>query len=288
MPLRLFWVISVLAATMSSARAQAPPAAVGSPATAAVSGPVASYSLTRADTARAIRLLFRSRRGGGIGWLSFGTAGILGSTLPALQSTSVGVWTPGVVASSGFMLIGLNKRIQFRPGRERQLLRELAATGHLPASVSRRLRGKFEPVQGAASDYNPLLAKDIAPSNATALLTPAQLQERAHADTLRAIARLFERRRKGGKVWTYVGLSGALAMVRILISGSSDNNSVDGGGVAAVAVGGIGVPVVVGVLNLTAYNEARQEDVERTFSAGKPLPRKIRLRLKRKDLQPYD
>ena len=98
---------------------------------------VPTASLTRADTARAIRKLFKSRRGGGAGWLGFGTASILASTLPALQTTSAGVWTPGVVAGSAFLLIGLNKRIQFRPGRERQVLRELAATGHLPTSVAR-------------------------------------------------------------------------------------------------------------------------------------------------------
>ncbi|RZK86771.1 MAG: hypothetical protein EOO62_40255, partial [Hymenobacter sp.] len=42
-------------------------------------------TLTRADTARAIHELFRSRRGGSVGWLAFGTAGVLASTLPAQQ-----------------------------------------------------------------------------------------------------------------------------------------------------------------------------------------------------------
>jgi hypothetical protein len=39
-----------------------------------------------------------------------------------------------VLAGSASLLIGLSKRIQFRAGRERQVLRELAATSHLPTS----------------------------------------------------------------------------------------------------------------------------------------------------------
>jgi hypothetical protein len=244
-----------------------------------------SGNFTRADTARAIRKLFRSRRGGGIGWLAFGTAGILASTLPAQQTTSAGVWTPGVVVGSAFMLIGLNKRIQFRPGRERRVLRELAATGHLPTSVTRRLRGKFAVERGAASAYNPLLAKDIYSSNSATALTAAQLLENAHADTLRAIDRLFERRRKGGKIWAYVGVSGALALVRAL---TSDGSKADGGGVALLAGAFVGAPAVFSILNLSTYSEAHEEAVDRLYRSGQPLPKKIRQRIKRKDLEPYD
>lgn len=286
---RLLGTAILLAATVTvhaqTTTAPIPPVSAAPAATTyAATG---NFNFTRADTARAIRKLFRSRRGGGIGWLAFGTAGILASTLPAQQSTSAGVWTPGVVAGSAFTLIGLNKRIQFRPGRERQILRELAATGHVPGSVSRRLRGKFMPIHGSASDYNPLTAKDIAPPSTTTL-TPAQVQDNARADTLRAIARLFERRRRGGKVWTYVGVSGALALVRALTSNSSDGGSVDGGGVAVLTGGFVVLPVAVGIANLSAYNETHEEEVERTYRSGQPLPKKIRQRLKRKDLEPYD
>lgn len=269
-----------------------------SPMTVAPSVPRATVSaasygyLTRADTARAIRKLFKSRRGGGIGWLAFGTAGILASTLPAQQSTSAGVWTPGVVAGTAFMLVGLNKRIQFRPGRERAVLRGLAATGRLPTSVSRRLHGQFAPVLGATTDYNPLLAKGIAPENPGTPLTPAQLLDNARADTLRAIDRMFERRRKGGKTWAYIGVSGALAMVRVLTAAPSDSNpksnSVDGGGVALLTGVFIGVPAVASITTLTAFSEQHQEEVERAYRSGKSLPKKIRLRLKKKDLQPLD
>ena len=192
---------TLLLSAVVTASAQTLPTTITPSAPRATAAPASPSYFTRADTARAIRKLFRSRRGGGTGWLAFGTAGILAATLPAQQSTSAGVWTPGVVAGSAFMLIGLNKRVQFRAGRERRILRELAATGRIPTTVARRLRGKFSPERGAASDYNPLLSKAISPNNSTILLTPAQMQETAHADTLRAISRLFERRRKGGKRW---------------------------------------------------------------------------------------
>ena len=123
---RLGCAALLLAATIPVC-AQVSPASVAPPTLPSTLLDSSTGGLSRADTARAIRQLFHSRRGGGIGWLAFGTAGILASTLPAQQSTSAGVWTPGVVAGSAFLLIGLNKRIQFRPGRERQVLRELAA-----------------------------------------------------------------------------------------------------------------------------------------------------------------
>jgi hypothetical protein len=77
--------------TTRNVQAQALPAASPPLVSPRVAAPAAFGDFTRADTARAIRKLFRSRRGGGIGWLSFGTAGILASTLPALQTTSAGV-----------------------------------------------------------------------------------------------------------------------------------------------------------------------------------------------------
>ncbi|QKG55600.1 hypothetical protein GKZ68_02475 [Hymenobacter sp. BRD128] len=244
--------------------------------------------LTRADTARAIRKLFKSRRGGGAGWLGFGTASILASTLPALQTTSAGVWTPGVVAGSAFLLIGLNKRIQFRPGRERQVLRELAATGHLPTSVFRRLRKNFAPIRGAATDYDPLLAPDIRPAAVAQALTPAQLANAARADTLRAINRLFERRRKGGRRWNYLGLASSLSLVRLLARPDNNDTNVNGGGLAIIAGAFIAAPVAIGITNLVAYSEAHETEVENAYRAGKPLPKKIRQRIKKKDLQPLD
>ena len=271
--------------TTRSAQAQILPVANPAPRVATTA---AASTFTRADTARAIRKLFKSRRGGGSGWLAFGTAGILASTLPTLQTTSAGVWTPGVVAGSAFMLIGLNKRIQFRAGRERRVLRELAATGHLPVSVSRRLRGNFMPVRGEAFDYDPLSAPGIRPAAVAQALTPTQLAEIAHADTLRAINRLFERRRKGGRRWNYLGLAGSLSMVRLLARSDNNNTSVNGGGLAVIAGAFIAAPVAIGIANLVAYSEAHETEVENAYRAGKPLPKKIRERIKKKDLQPLD
>jgi len=115
---------------ITTVNAQILPAATrpaGPPTTATLST-LSQSGFTRADTVRAIRKLFRSRRGG-VGWLAFGTAGIAASTLPALQTTSAGIWEPGVAAGSALFLPGLKKRLQFPRGRERRVLRELAATG---------------------------------------------------------------------------------------------------------------------------------------------------------------
>ena len=279
----LLWLVLLAART---GHAQTPPA--GSIANPAARVTPAPTTLTRADTARAIRRLFKSRRGGGASWLGLGTAGILASTLPALQTTSAGVWTPGVVAGSAFLLIGLNKRIQFRPGRERQVLRELAATGRLPTSVSRRLRKNFAPVRGAATDYDPLSAPDIRPAAVAQALTPTQLAEAAHADTLRAINRMFARRRKGGHIWNYLALSGALGLTRALVTGPNNGEKVDGSSLAILAGGFIAAPIAIGVVNLTTYSETHEAEVENSYRAGKPLPKRIRQRIKKKDLQPLD
>jgi hypothetical protein len=274
--------------TAGNVRAQTLPVASTLAPVARVALPASPYDFTRADTARAIRKLFKSRRGGGSGWLGFGTAGILASTLPALQTTSAGVWTPGVLAGSASLLIGLNKRIQFRPGRERQVLRELATTGHLPTSVSRRLRGNFAPLRGLPSDYDPLSAPGIRPAAVALGLTPAQVAEAAHADTLRAINRLFERRRKGGKRWNYLGLAGILSMTRVLASPNIDGDKVNAGNLAILVGAFVAAPVAIGVTNLVTYNEAHESEIENAYRAGKPLPKKIRQRIKKKDLQPLD
>ncbi|MDO7877238.1 hypothetical protein Q5H93_21005 [Hymenobacter sp. ASUV-10] len=280
---RLLCLALLLAAT-SRAMAQTTPAPLPPART------LGYENMTRADTARAVRRLFKSRRGGGVGWLALGTAGVAGSTLPALQSTSAGVWTPGVVISSGFLLIGLNKTIQFRRGRERRVLRELAATGHLRPSVLRRLRGKFEVVKGAASDYNPLLAEGIAPPPVLAALSPEQRQEKARADTLRAITRLFERHQRNGKAWAYAGgTGGTLALARLALGTSTANSRpVTAGGLAVGAGVGIVLPLAISLYHFTAYSEEKQDEAERNYRAGQPLPKAIRRHLRKKDLQPYD
>ena len=119
-------------------------------------------TLNRQDTARAVQQLFRSRRGGGLGWLAFGGAGMAASILPAQQTTSAGVWMPGVVIGSALALLGTKKMVQFGWGREHRVLDNLAATGQLPADIKRRLRGNFLPLHGTTSASNPLLAPNLA------------------------------------------------------------------------------------------------------------------------------
>ena len=270
------------------------------------------FLLTRQDTARAIHELFRSRRGGGVGWLALGTVGILASILPAQQTTSAGVWTPGVVAGSAFLLIGLNKRIQFRPGRERRVIRELAATGHLPANVARRLRGNYTPLHGTASEDNPLLATGIAPHTPTptptpstpvaaptvALVptaapapTPAQLLADARTDTLDAVQGLFLSRRSAG-AWPLVVM---LPMARILTGSTTtgpnssspyapqtappSDNSV------ALGLGLMGAGLTYMFVHNAPYTNARYQTLRLAYNNGQPLPANIRQHLRPRHLE---
>ncbi|MVN78666.1 hypothetical protein GO988_20220 [Hymenobacter sp. HMF4947] len=252
-----------------------------------------STALTRADTARAIHELFRSRRGGGTGWLAFGTAGILASTLPAQQTTSAGVWTPGVVAGSAFMLLGIKKRIQFRPGRERQVLRELAATGHLPANVARRLHGNFAPIHATVSAENPLLAYGSVPTTSAAnpaAPTPAQLLADARQDTLDAVQGFFNAKRFGGQLPLILALPG----LRLMTGASNTNtspspyiqtqNSEPGAGQVAAGLALMAGGVVYMFLHNAPYTDAKFEILRNGYLAGQPLSPAIRRQLKPKHL----
>lgn len=299
--LRVFRIISLLAAFSVTATGQTLPSPATS--TAAIAPPVA---LTRADTARAIHELFRSRRGGGVGWLALGTVGILASTLPAQQTTSAGVWTPGVVAGSAFVLIGLNKRIQFRPGRERQVLRELATTGHLPVSVGRRLHGNFAPVHGSASEANPLLALPIAsgvpaagsppasapgaPVLAPATSTPAQQLVDARTDTLDAVRGLFLSRRGAG-AWPLIVV---LPVARILAgttntdlpnsSSYAPQTTSPSGGSVALGLGLMGAGLAYMLLHNAPYTQEHYQALSLAYSNGQPLPANIRQGLRARHL----
>lgn len=276
----------LLSGIITHASAQTLPAPAGA-------APVAPNYLTRADTARAVHELFRSRRGGGVGWLALGTAGILASTLPAQQTTSAGVWAPGVVAGSAFLLIGLNKRIQFRPGRERQVLRDLAASGHLPAGVARRLRGNFAPLHGTASAANPLLAEGIVPSAPAApgpLPTPTQLLADARQDTLDAVQGLFNAKRLGGQLPILLALPGLRLMTGATKTNTSpssygqpQSSDPSSGQVAAgllLALGGVTYMFV----HNAPYSDAKFATLRDNYLAGSPLPHSLRLQLKEKHL----
>lgn len=303
--IRILCILLPLSVIIAPANSQTMPAAPASAATTVAALAAPSY-LTRADTARAVHELFRSRRGGGVGWLALGTAGILASTLPAQQTTSAGVWTPGVVAGSAFLLIGLNKRIQFRPGREQRVLRDLAATGRLPTSVARRLRGNFAPLHGTASEDNPLLAKTIttsipgsvplpvaAPSAPTATLapTPAQLLTDARTDTLDAVQGLFLSRRSAG-TWPLVVL---LPVARILTgsTATSPNSSSPyapqtappSDNSVALGLGLMGAGLTYMLLHNAPYTKAHYQTLSFAYGNGQPLPANIRQGLRPRHLE---
>ncbi|MFD1872021.1 hypothetical protein [Hymenobacter bucti] len=261
--------------------------------TFSTSAPYTSSTLTRADTARAVHELFRSRRGGGTGWLAFGTAGILASTLPAQQTTSAGIWTPGVVAGSAFLLLGVKKRIQFRPGRERQLLRDLAATGHVPASVTRRLHGNFAPVHGTATAPNPLAAYGDAsdmPLAAQPAPTPAQQLAEARQDTLDIVRGFFLAKNFAGQLPLTLALPG----LRLMAGGTNTDytpspylqpqTSKPGGGQVAAGLALMAGGVAYMFIHNAPYTNAKYEALRTDYLAGKPLPTAIRTKLKPKHL----
>ena len=104
-------------------------------------------------------------------------------------------------------------------------------------------------------------------------------------DTLRAIGNLFERRRKGGKRWAYVGIVGVLTMARALTSTRSDGSTLDASGAAIIAGAFVGIPAVASLGNLIGYSEKREEDADRAYRSGQPLPKRLRHRLKKKDFE---
>lgn len=110
-------------------------------------------------------------------------------------------------------------------------------------------------------------------------------------DTLGAVANLYERRRKGGRTWIYIGLGGSLAFVRALSGTSTDTNSPVGtvrtrpntGGLALVFGTFVGIPAAIGIGKVSRFSEAKENEVDRAYRSGQPLPRSISRRLAKKD-----
>jgi hypothetical protein len=254
-------------------------------------------ALTRADTARAVHELFKSRRGGAASWLGLGVASLAASILPAQQSTSAGVWTPGVVAGTAFMGIGLNKSIGFWWSRERKVMRELAATGHLPTNISRRLKGNFKPLPGSATEYNPLVAKGVpmapssapAPTNISIPFAGVATSGYTLTDSLDAVAALFQNKRLMGQLPALAVLPAAR-----LLSGSSEadgqynvytgqfeESEPSAGAVVAglgLAIGG----VTYMFIHNAPYSNAKYAELVTASQAGAPIPAKWRAQLKPK------
>jgi hypothetical protein len=275
-------------------------------------GPMSNFAhvpLTRQDTARAVHELFQSRRSGGFGWLAFGGAGMAASIIPAQQATSAGVWVPGVVIGSGLSVLGLKKLVQFGWGREHRVLRQLAATGHLPADVRRRLRGNFEPLHGTASAPDPLARAGLAPAPlsgaapaavpastlpataqpaAAPAPVPAQALADARQDTLDAVQGYFNAKRLVGQLPILLALPGLRLMTGATKTGSSSpspyvqstqSSDPPAGQVAAgllLMAGGVTYMYV----HNAPYSDKKFSALRASYLAGAPLPPGIRARLK--------
>lgn len=288
------WLSLALPSTAQSLPATPPPSSVAPPAV------IPAPLTTRQDTAAAVHELFRSRRGGGFAWLALGTAGMLGAILPAQQSTSAGVWTPGVVAGSALVGIGLNKRIQFRRSRERQVLHELVATGHLPVSVSRRLKGNFLPVPGN-NTWPKLMKMDavvsapapVAPTDsgvaAPALAPLPTVAGHTRADSLDAVLGLFVAKCAGGQLPALL-----LTSVGGIVAGTSnaDNEyNVNTGrfeereAPAGAVVAGLGLALgglAYMYIHNAPYSMAKYEALKSAYEGGAPLPAALRASIKPK------
>lgn len=304
MPQLYLPLILLLLLSGAPARAQYPATTAGTSVPA----------LTRQDSARAVHELFKSRRGGGVGWLAFGGAGTAASIIPAQQTTSVGVWTPGVVIGSTLALLGAKKLIQFGWGRESRVLRDLAATGHLPADVKRRLRGDYMPLHGTASSYNPLLALSAAPATPipaapapsppvpnTASEVPATSAPPvapapslalaltdARQDTLDAVQGLFLAKRLGGQLPILLALPG----LRLMTGASQTTNSSSAYGppqASAPPAGqvALGLALMTGgvaymFIHNAPYSDEKFAALRTSYLAGSPLPLALRAQLKPK------
>lgn len=300
-----FLLVLFLLLTGAPAHAQFPAASAGASVPA----------LTRQDTARAVHELFKSRRGGGFGWLAFGGAGTAASIIPAQQSTSAGVWTPGVVIGSALALLGAKKLLQFGWGRESRVLRDLAATGHLPADVKRHLRGDYMPLHGTASSHSPLLALGASPvvpattpplpkvpapgspipntaaqAPATSVPPIAPALADARQDTLDAVLGLFLAKRLGGQLPILLALPGLR-----LMTGASRTNAPAGpygrpqasappaGQVAlglALMTGGVAYMFI----HNAPYSDGKFAALRTSYLAGTPLPLALRAQLKPKHM----
>ena len=114
-------------------------------------------------------------------------------------------------------------------------------------------------------------------------------------DTLNAVAKLYARRRAGAKSWGYVGLGGLLALVRVATAGSSGSgssygapatsSSADGGAIALVGGVFVGIPAIIAISKLARFSEEHEQQVDRAYRSGQPLPAAVRRQLVKKDFQ---
>ena len=107
-------------------------------------------------------------------------------------------------------------------------------------------------------------------------------------DTLAALGNLYERRRKGGKVWLGIAGGGLLSLLRVVASSDTGNGvqtEVDGSAVALIGGLFVGLPGVFGFSKLARFSEAAEQEADRTYRGGQPLPRSLRAALSKKDFE---
>jgi len=136
-------------------------------------------------------------------------------------------------------------------------------------------------------------AQTVPAAPAPPATSPARFElTQGRRDTLGAITSLFQRRRRGGKVWLGIGAGGILALLRVVanpntttVNGVQTSSEVDGGAVAVVGLGFVALPVAIGIGKLARFSEKKENEVDRAYRSGQPLPRAVARRLSRKDFR---
>lgn len=147
----------------------------------------------------------------------------------------------------------------------------------------------------AALFFRSAQAQTAPPPTAAA---PAEISA-GRRDTLDAIAKSYARHRAGARSWGYVGLGGLLALVRVATAGSSGSgagsgssygapatsNSADGGAIAVVGGVFVGIPAIIAISKLARFSEEHEQQVDRAYRSGQPLPTAVRRQLAKKDFK---
>lgn len=101
-------------------------------------------------------------------------------------------------------------------------------------------------------------------------------------DTLKALGNMYDRRRRGGNRWLIVGIAFTGAITRGVLAGGTGNTAT---GVALTYAVFSGIPAAIGIGKKIRFNEKKEDNADRAYRSGKPLPRSISRRLKSKDFE---
>ena len=151
----------------------------------------------------------------------------------------------------------------------------------------------FKPVLALLLGLLSFVAQAQTTPAAPAATPPARFElTQGRRDTLGALTSLFQRRRRGGKVWVGIGAAGLLVPLRVAANpnttttnGVRTNTESNGGAVAVVALTFVGIPAAVGIGKLARFSEKREDELDRAYRSGQPLPRAIARRLTREDFK---